>query len=79
MMSASQENTSDPRLEELHAGLHDVFRLVELEHGLLRSRLDDLRGDSDGACLLEGLIVLGNVLQQRLSHLLGLCRDIGRL
>ncbi|KFL91126.1 hypothetical protein AmDm5_0702 [Acetobacter malorum] len=56
-----------------------MFRLVELEHGLLRSRLDDLRGDSDGARLLEGLIVLGSVLQQRLSHLLGLCRDIGRL
>ncbi|WP_231862470.1 hypothetical protein [Acetobacter pasteurianus] len=46
---------------------------------MLRSRLDDLRGDSDGARLLEGLIVLGSVLQQRLSHLLGLCRDIGRL
>lgn len=78
-MSASQETTSDRRIEDLHAGLHDVFRLVELEHGLLRSRLSELQADSEGACLLEGLIVLGGVLQQRLSHLLGLCRDIGRL
>lgn len=78
-MSASDDSLPDHRLEELHAGLHDVFRLVELEHDLLRSRLDGLRSGSDGARLLEGLIVLGGVLHQRLSHLLVLCRDIGHL
>jgi len=69
----------DPRLEELHAGLHDVIRLMELEHHLLRGRLDTLKADSEGAQLLEGIIVLGGVLNRKLTHLLGLCRDVGGL
>ncbi|GAL98851.1 MULTISPECIES: hypothetical protein [Acetobacteraceae] len=69
----------DSRLEELHAGLHDVIRLMELEHHLLRGRLDTLKADSEGAQLLEGIIVLGGVLNRKLTHLLGLCRDVGGL
>lgn len=69
----------DPRLEELHAGLHDVARLLELEHHVLLGRLDTLKADSEGAQLLEGIIVLGGVLNRKLTHLLGLCRDVGGL
>lgn len=69
----------DPRLEELHAGLHDVIRLMELEQHLLRGRLDTLKADSEGAQLLEGIIVLGGVMNRKLTHLLGLCRDVGGL
>lgn len=80
-MTAGQNfpQRGDLRLEELHAGLHEVTRLVELEHELLRGRLEGLRADSDGVRLLEGIIVLGGLLQQRLGHLLGLCREIGGL
>ncbi|GCD57200.1 hypothetical protein [Acetobacter pasteurianus] len=69
----------DSRLEELHAGLHDVIRLMELEQHLLRGRLDTLKADSEGAQLLEGIIVLGGVMNRKLTHLLGLCRDVGGL
>ncbi|ATJ91001.1 MULTISPECIES: hypothetical protein [Acetobacter] len=69
----------DRRLEDLHAGLHDVMRLVELEHQVLRGRLDTLRADTDGVKTLEGVIVLGSVVHQKLTHLLALCRDAGDL
>ncbi|WP_077802791.1 hypothetical protein [Gluconobacter albidus] len=68
-----------PGLEDLHAGLHDVLRLIEIEHALLKGRLESLRADSDGARLLEGVMVLGTVLQQRMGGLLQICRDVGRL
>ena len=69
----------DPPLEELHAGLHEVVRLVELEHYLLRGRLDGLKAESEEAHILEGVIVLGAVLNQKLAHLLEICREVGRL
>lgn len=68
-----------PALEDLHAGLHDVLRLIEIEHALLRGRLESLKADSEGARLLEGVMVLGAVLQQRMAGLLQICREIGRL
>ncbi|WP_215763064.1 hypothetical protein [Acetobacter sp. P1H12_c] len=68
-----------PGLEDLHAGLHDVLRLIEIEHALLRGRLESLKADSEGARLLEGVMVLGTVLQQRMAGLLQICREIGRL
>ncbi|MCH4092067.1 hypothetical protein [Acetobacter sp.] len=57
-----------PGLEDLHAGLHDVL-LIEIEHALLRGRLESLKADSEGARLLEGVMVLGAVLQQRMAGL----------
>lgn len=68
-----------PGLEDLHAGLHDVLRLIEIEHALLRGRLESLKADSEGARLLEGVMVLGAVLQQRMAELLQICREIGKL
>ncbi|MEN3175649.1 hypothetical protein ABDK75_06540 [Gluconobacter sp. OJA] len=59
--------------------LHEVVRLVELEHYLLRGRLDGLKAESEAAHILEGVIVLGAVLNQKLAHLLGICREVGRL
>lgn len=67
------------RVEELYAGLHEVTRLVELEHLILHQRLDGLKADSDGARLLEGMIALGGVVTVKLSGLLQLCRDVGDL
>ncbi|KFL92473.1 hypothetical protein AmDm5_0024 [Acetobacter malorum] len=55
------------------------MRLVELEHQVLRGRLDTLRADTDGVKTLEGVIVLGSVVHQKLIHLLALCRDAGDL
>ncbi|KXV67233.1 hypothetical protein [Gluconobacter oxydans] len=66
-------------LEDLHAGLHDVLRLIEIEHALLKGRLESLRADTEGARLLEGVMVLGAVLQQRMGCLLQLCREVGKL
>ncbi|MBS1004505.1 hypothetical protein [Acetobacter thailandicus] len=70
---------SQDGLEELHAGLHDVLRLIEIEHTLLKGRLESLRADTEGARLLEGLMVLGAVLQQRMGDLLQICRKVGNL
>ncbi|GAJ28406.1 hypothetical protein [Acidomonas methanolica] len=70
---------SDPRLEDLHAGLHEVMRLVELEHQILRQRLDGLLADSDGAKLLEGVVALSGCISHKLTGLLQTCREIGNL
>lgn len=78
-MQQSPRTRPRPRLEDLHAGLHDVLRLIEIEHALLRGRLESLKADSEGARLLEGVMVLGAVLQQRMAGLLQICREIGRL
>jgi hypothetical protein len=77
--SFPRRENSQPRLEELYAGLHEVTRLIELEHLILRQRLDGLKADSDGARLLEGMIALGGVVTVKLSGLLRLCRDAGDL
>ncbi|GLQ61475.1 hypothetical protein GCM10007867_03200 [Gluconobacter cerinus] len=59
--------------------MHKVMRLVELQHYLLCSRLGGLKAESEAAHILEGVIVLGTVLYQKLAHLLGICREAGRL
>ncbi|GBR69193.1 hypothetical protein AA103587_1188 [Gluconobacter kanchanaburiensis NBRC 103587] len=56
-----------------------MLRLIEIEHALLKGRLESLRADTEGARLLEGVMVLGAVLQQRMGGLLQLCREVGKL
>lgn len=70
---------SDPRLEDLHAGLHEAVRLVELEHQILRQRLESLKADSEGAKLLEGVIALSGCISLKLTGLLQTCREVGNL
>jgi len=70
---------SEPRMEEIHNELHDVVRLTQLGHRALRGQLDTMSGGSDTVVLYEGVLALGTVVQQKLGHLIGLCREAGGL
>jgi len=65
--------------EELYAGLLALARVLALEHRLLRQQLSAAKGDSEEGRTLEGLVALGALIEQRVTHLLGLAREAGKL
>jgi len=75
----SVEPSGPSRIEDVYAGLIGLSRVLALEHRLLRQQLSAAPADSEEGRTLEGLVSLGTLIEQRLTHLIAQCREAGRL